>query len=162
MDKLRLSRKSLILLLGGLWILIGLFLVSAVWILWGAVAKPTGLQGDREEVFRKEFLSAHAAEDPDQFMALFHLDGMTEDELRLLRMALQFEVDLPIEGFLFRAIQGGVDLSSYYDPGRQILTLEPVTEVQVIYDTEDRYTASYLLGITEGRYRIIFAKSLPE
>lgn len=160
MGKLRAPSPAFIGFLGIVWVLIGILLILAIWTLSQGAKDNSHIVSEREDLFRREFLAAHQTEDVDSLLELFFLGETTVAELSLLRMALLFEVDLPIAGFLFSPITSRFDFSPYYDAERQRLSLEPIAEVQVIYDTEDRYTASYLLGIKEGRYRIIFAQSL--
>jgi hypothetical protein len=153
------KRRRLITVLGTVWLGLGLLLALSLWSLGNNGAEGARQRLDeRQDNFRRAYLEARQALDAEQMMALYFLEGVTAEERRLLRLALEFEIDLPVRGFSFQPLRSGSQLAALYDRDLQVLTIDPVGIVEVVYETEDRFTNVYLLGLHEGSYRIAYAR----
>ena len=115
------------------------------------------------EAFARAFTKANQATEVAPMLALYALDGTTENTKNLLKNALLYELGLPIQSIEFEALTGSPEESiEYRHQGlNYIATLEPSLRMRVRYQTEDRFESLFSIGKNSaGQWRIISSRPM--
>ena len=113
------------------------------------------------EAFARAFTEANQATEVESMLAIYALEGTTENTKNLLKNALLYELGLPIQSIEFEALTGSPEESiEYRHQGVDyIATLEPSLRMRVRYETEDRFESLFSIGQNSaGQWRIISSR----
>ena len=108
-------------------------------------------------VFRK----ANQANNIEPMLALYELEGSTEQTVNLLENALLYELGLPIRSIDFEPLSGAPEETIYFEHQgiRYGPTLEPLGRMRVRYSTEDGFESLFTIGQnTDGEWRIVSSR----
>ena len=115
------------------------------------------------EAFARAFTEANQATEVEPMLAIYALEGTTENTKNLLKNALLYELGLPIQSIEFEALTGSHEESiEYRHQGVDyIATLEPSLRMRVRYETEDRFESLFSIGKNSaGQWRIISSRPM--
>ena len=115
------------------------------------------------EAFADAFSEANQATGVEPMLAIYALEGTTENTKNLLKNALLYELGLPIQSIEFEALTGSHEESiEYRHQGVDyIATLEPSLRMRVRYETEDRFESLFSIGKNSaGQWRIISSRPM--
>tara|TARA_X000000950_G_scaffold164007_1_gene200479 strand:+ start:13794 stop:14180 length:387 start_codon:yes stop_codon:yes gene_type:complete len=115
------------------------------------------------EAFARAFTEANQATEVEPMLAIYALEGTTENTKNLLKNALLYELGLPIQSIEFEALTGSHEESiEYRHQGVDyIATLEPSLRMRVRYETEDRFESLFSIGKNSaGQWRIICSRPM--
>ena len=115
------------------------------------------------EAFADAFTEANQATGVDPMLAIYALEGTTENTKNLLKNALLYELGLPIQSIEFEALTGSPEESIEYSHQGvdYIATLEPSLRMRVRYETEDRFESLFSIGKNgAGQWRIISSRPM--
>ena len=115
------------------------------------------------EAFADAFTEANQATEVDPMLAIYALEGTTENTKNLLKNALLYELGLPIQSIEFEPLTGSPEESiEYSHQGMDyVATLEPSLRMRVRYETEDRFESLFSIGQNDaGEWRIISSRPI--
>ena len=115
------------------------------------------------EAFADAFTEANQAPEVEPMLAIYALEGTTENTKNLLKNALLYELGLPIQSIEFEALTGSPEESiEYRHQGVDyIATLKPSLRMRVRYETEDRFESLFSIGQNgAGQWRIISSRPM--
>ena len=115
------------------------------------------------EAFADAFTEANQATGVDPMLAIYALEGTTENTKNLLKNALLYELGLPIQSIEFEPLTGSPEESiEYSHQGMDyVATLEPSLRMRVRYETEDRFESLFSIGQNDaGEWRIISSRPI--
>ena len=110
------------------------------------------------EAFADAFSEANQATGVEAMLAIYALEGTTENTKNLLKNAILYELGLPIQSISFEPLTGLPDESIKYthQDVDYIATLEPSMRMRVRYATEDRFESLYSIAQNNaGEWRIV-------
>ena len=110
------------------------------------------------EAFADAFSEANQATGVGAMLAIYALEGTTENTKNLLKNAILYELGLPIQSISFEPLTGLPDESIKYthQDVDYIATLEPSMRMRVRYATEDRFESLYSIAQNNaGEWRIV-------
>ena len=110
------------------------------------------------EAFADAFSEANQATGVEAMLAIYALEGTTENTKSLLKNALLYELGLPIQSISFEPLTGLPEESiEYANQGVDyVATLEPSMRMRVRYATEDRFESLYSIAQNNaGEWRIV-------
>ena len=110
------------------------------------------------EAFADAFSEANQATGVEAMLAIYALEGTTENTKNLLKNAILYELGLPIQSINFEPLTGLPEESiEYTHQGvNYVATLEPSLRMRVRYATEDRFESLYSIAQNNaGEWRII-------
>ena len=110
------------------------------------------------EAFADAFREANEATGVDAMLAIYALEGTTENTKNLLKNAILYELGLPIQSIGFEPLTGLPEESIKYthQDVDYVATLEPSMRMRVRYATEDRFESLYSIAQNNaGEWRII-------
>lgn len=110
------------------------------------------------EAFADAFSEANQATGVEAMLAIYALEGTTENTKSLLKNALLYELGLPIQSISFEPLTGLPEESiEYSNQGVDyVATLEPSMRMRVRYATEDRFESLYSIAQNNaGEWRIV-------
>ena len=115
------------------------------------------------EAFADAFTEASQATEVEPMLAIYALEGTTENTKNLLKNALLYELGLPIQSIEFEPLTGSPEESiAYSHQGLDyIATLKPSLRMRVRYKTEDRFESLFSIGQNSaGQWRIISSRPM--
>ena len=115
------------------------------------------------EAFADAFTKANQATEVEPMLAIYALEGTTENTKNLLKNALLYELGLPIQSIEFEPLTGSPEESiAYSHQGLDyIATLKPSLRMRVRYKTEDRFESLFSIGQNSaGQWRIISSRPM--
>ena len=115
------------------------------------------------EAFADAFTEANQATEVEPMLAIYALEGTTENTKNLLKNALLYELGLPIQSIEFEPLTGSPEESiEYSHQGLDyIATLKPSLRMRVRYETEDRFESLFSIGHNgAGQWRIISSRPM--
>ena len=115
------------------------------------------------EAFADAFTEANQATEVEPMLAIYALEGTTENTKNLLKNALLYELGLPIQSIEFEPLTGSPEESiEYSHQGLDyIATLKPSLRMRVRYETEDRFESLFSIGQNSaGQWRIISSRPM--
>ena len=119
-------------------------------------------QESRElEAFANAFSEANQATGVEAMLAIYALEGATENTKNLLKNAILYELGLPIQSISFEPLNGLPEESIEYthQDVDYVATLEPSLRMRVRYATEDRFESLYSIAQNNaGEWRIISSR----
>ncbi len=133
-------------------------LASLLWLAGCAGEKSTPAEQD----FAERYRAAHASGEVEQMLVLHWLEGVTEQDQFLLRMAIEQELTYPIKNLHFEPTAPEDDYRYEHDGRTWGPNLKPVKRLVVVFDNPENLHTSYLLGEQNGRYYFVNASSLSE
>ena len=100
------------------------------------------------EAFADAFSEANQATGVGAMLAIYALEGTTENTKNLLKNAILYELGLPIQSISFEPLTGLPEESIEYthQDVDYIATLEPSMRMRVRYATEDRFESLYSIA----------------
>ena len=110
------------------------------------------------EAFADAFSEANQATGVGAMLAIYELEGTTENTKNLLKNAILYELGLPIQSISFEPLTGLPDESIEYthQDVDYVATLEPSMRMRVRYATEDRFESLYSIAQNNaGEWRIV-------
>ena len=110
------------------------------------------------EAFADAFSEANQATGVEAMLAIYALEGTTENTKNLLKNAILYELGLPIQSISFEPLTGLPEESIKYthQDVDYIATLEPSMRMRVRYATEDRFESLYSIAQNNaGEWRIV-------
>ena len=110
------------------------------------------------EAFADAFSEANQATGVEAMLAIYALEGTTENTKNLLKNAILYELGLPIQSINFEPLTGLPEESIEYthQDVDYVATLEPSMRMRVSYATEDRFESLYSIAQNNaGEWRII-------
>ena len=110
------------------------------------------------EAFARAFTEANQATGVEAMLAIYALEGTTENTKNLLKNAILYELGLPIQSISFEPLTGLPEESIEYthQDVDYIATLEPSMRMRVRYATEDRFESLYSIAQNNaGEWRIV-------
>ena len=113
------------------------------------------------EAFANAFSEANKATGIEAMLAIYALEGTTENTKNLLKNAILYELGLPIQSISFEPLSGLPEESIEYthQDGDYVATLEPSMRMRVRYATEDRFESLYSIAQNNaGEWRIVSAR----
>lgn len=113
------------------------------------------------EAFADAFSEANQATSDEAMLAIYALEGTTENTKNLLKNAISYELGLPIQSISFEPLTGLPEESiEYTHQGVDyIATLEPRLRMRVQYATEDRFESLYCIAQNgAGKWRIVSSR----
>ena len=128
------------------------------------VLSACGTQESAElEAFADAFTEANQATEVEPMLAIYALEGTTENTKKLLKNALLYELGLPIQSIEFEPLTGSPEeFIEYSHQGLDyIATLKPSLRMRVRYETEDRFESLFSIGQNSaGQWRIISSRPM--
>ena len=115
------------------------------------------------EAFADAFTKANQATEVEPMLAIYALEGTTENTKNLLKNALLYELGLPIQSIEFAALTGSPEESIEYSHQGvdYVATLKPSLRMRVRYETEDRFESLFSIGKNgAGQWRIISSRPM--
>ncbi len=115
------------------------------------------------EALAQAFTEANQATEVEPMLAIYALEGTTENTKNLLKNALLYELGLPIQSIEFEPLTGSPEESiAYSHQGLDyIATLKPSLRMRVRYKTEDRFESLFSIGQNSaGQWRIISSRPM--
>jgi hypothetical protein len=115
------------------------------------------------KAFADAFTEANQASEIEPMLAIYALEGTTENTKNLLKNALLYELGLPIQSIEFEALTGSPEESIEYSHQGvdYIATLKPSLRMRVRYETEDRFESLFSIGKNgAGQWRIISSRPM--
>jgi Tfp pilus assembly protein PilP len=115
------------------------------------------------KAFADAFTEANQASEIEPMLAIYALEGTTENTKNLLKNALLYELGLPIQSIEFEPLTGSPEESiEYSHQGMDyVATLEPSLRMRVRYETEDRFESLFSIGQNDaGEWRIISSRPI--
>ena len=113
------------------------------------------------EAFADAFTEANQATGVGAMLAIYALEGTTENTKKLLKNAILYELGLPIQSISFEPLTGLPEESiEYTHQGVDyVATLEPSMRMRVRYATGDRFESLYSIAQNNaGEWRIVSAR----
>lgn len=113
------------------------------------------------EAFADSFAEANQAIGVEPMLAIYALEGTTENTKNLLKNAVLYELGLPILSIEFEALTGSPEESIEYSHQgvNYIATVEPRLRMRVRYKTEDRFESLFSIGQNDaGEWRIVSSR----
>ena len=110
------------------------------------------------EAFADAFSEANQATSDEAMLAIYALEGTTENTKNLLKNAILYELGLPIQSISFEPLTGLPEESIEYthQDVDYVATLEPSMRMRVRYATEDRFESLYSIAQNNaGDWRIV-------
>ena len=115
-------------------------------------------QSHELEAFADAFSEANQATGVGAMLAIYALEGTTENTKNLLKNAILYELGLPIQSISFEPLTGLPEESIKYthQDVDYVATLEPSMRMRVRYATEDRFESLYSIAQNNaGEWRIV-------
>lgn len=110
------------------------------------------------KAFADAFSEANQATGVEAMLAIYALEGTTENTKNLLKNAILYELGLPIQSINFEPLTGLPEESigyTHHDVD-YVATLEPSMRMRVRYATEDRFESLYSIAQNNaGEWRIV-------
>ena len=110
------------------------------------------------EAFADAFSEANQSTGVEAMLAIYALEGTTENTKNLLKNAILYELGLPIQSINFEPLTGLPEESIEYthQDVDYVATLEPSMRMRVRYATEDRFESLYSIAQNNaGEWRIV-------
>ena len=110
------------------------------------------------EAFADAFSEANKATGVGAMLAIYALEGTTENTKNLLKNAILYELGLPIQSISFEPLTGLPEESIEYthQDVDYVATIEPSMRMRVRYATEDRFESLYCIAQNNaGEWRIV-------
>ena len=110
------------------------------------------------EAFADAFSEANQATGVEAMLAIYALEGTTENTKNLLKNAILYELGLPIQSISFEPLSGLPEESIEYthQDVDYVATLDPSMRMRVRYATEDRFESLYSIAQNNvGEWRIV-------
>ncbi|TVP79612.1 MAG: hypothetical protein EA353_05835 [Puniceicoccaceae bacterium] len=117
------------------------------------------------DVLAAEFRAANQAESIEPMLALYALEGTTQNTRNMLKSAIYFELGMPIQKIEFEPLSGAPEeVIHYTHQGVEYgPTLTPGYRMRVRYRTEDGFESRFTIGqLDDGSWRIITSRPIPE
>lgn len=117
------------------------------------------------EALAAAFREANQAPDIEPMLALYELDGATDQTMAMLKNALLYEHGLPIRSIEFEPLTGAPEERIAYEHQgvRYGPTLKPELRMRIRYATEDRFESLFTIGQnSQGAWRIVSSKPVEE
>ena len=108
--------------------------------------------------FADAFSEANQATEVGAMLAIYALEGTTENTKNLLKNAILYELGLPIQSISFEPLTGLPEesIEYTYQDVDYVATLEPSMRMRVRYATEDRFESLYSIAQNNaGEWRIV-------
>ena len=113
------------------------------------------------EAFADAFSEANQANGVEAMLAIYALDGTTENTKNFLKNAILYELGLPIQSISFEPLNGLPEESIEYTHQAldYVATLEPSLRMRVCYATKDRFESLYSIAQNDaGEWRIVSSR----
>ena len=110
------------------------------------------------KAFADAFSEANQATGVEAMLAIYALEGTTENTKNLLKNAILYELGLPIQSINFEPLTGLPEESIEYthQDVDYVATLEPSMRMRVRYATEDCFESLYSIAQNNaGEWRIV-------
>ena len=133
-----------------------ILLVVFACVFSGCDRSSLGEESARERL-RKAFTAASEAGDAQAMLNLFCWDHVEERYRKMIEVAVHNEIHFPLRQITFHDIGPDESIDFEFRGTPYTANLEPRLRMGVEYQTEDFFTASYLLGFQDGAYKIINA-----
>ncbi len=115
------------------------------------------------EAFAKAFHAANQASDIEPMLALYELQGSSEQTVKLLKIALLYELGMPIQSIDFEPLSGSPEETIHFEYQNVPYgpTLEPRQRMRVHYSTEDGFESLFTIGQNaDGDWRIVSSRPI--
>jgi hypothetical protein len=130
-----------------------------------AACRPQARQEPGLQALADDFRAANQAANYQPMLRLYYTEGCDERSVRRLKLALEYELGLPIKRIDFESLAGApeetidfIHAGIHYGP-----SLKPRYRMRVVYSVEDHFTSLFTIGkSTSGDWHIICAKPEPE
>lgn len=96
-------------------------------------------------------------------LELYEIAGSSEQTISLLKVAIGFELGMPIKNIEFAELSGAPEETIHFTHKGQAYgpTLEPAYRMRVLYDTEDRFESVFTIGrSTGGNFRFVSSRPI--
>lgn len=116
---------------------------------------------DGLDAFADAFREANQADTIEPMLALYALEGTSENTRNLLRNTLRFELGMPLESINFEPLSGAPEeVINYTHQGVEFgPTLTPGYRMHVRYRTEDNFESRFTIGqLDDGSWRIVSSR----
>ena len=126
-----------------------------------AGCSPQERDTDDLEAFASAFRLANKGMNIEPMLALYALDGSTDETKVMLKKALLYEHGLPIHSINFEPLIGKLDEQISYTHGgiKYGPSIVPIYRMRVRYRTEDNFESLFTIGKnSQGMLRIVFSK----
>lgn len=123
--------------------------------------KPESSSNKELQAFADSFTAANQSRSIQPMLELYELEGSTEQTVSMLRNALLYELNMPIQSIQFEPLSSSPEESIQYEhQGIEYgPTLEPRLRMRVNYATEDKFESLFTIGQnTAGEWRIISSR----
>jgi hypothetical protein len=115
------------------------------------------------EAFADAFTEANQATGIEPMLAIYALEGTTENTKNLLKNAVLYELGLPIQSIEFEPLTGSPEesIEYTYQGVNYIATVEPSLRMRVRYKTEDHFESLFSIGQNgTGEWRIVSSRPM--
>jgi hypothetical protein len=120
---------------------------------------------DGLNTFADAFRAANQADTIEPMLALYALDGTSENTRNLLKNTLRFELGMPLESIDFEPLSGAPEeLINFTHQGIEYgPTLTPAYRMHVRYRTEDNFESRFTIGrLNDGSWRIVSSRPIAD
>lgn len=110
--------------------------------------------------FSESFMAANESRNVEAMLELFAFEEADQKTINLLRIAIEFEIGLPVESLVFESLSGAPEeIIDYTHNGISYRpSLKPKYRMKVQYDVEGQLASKYTLGRNiENAWRIVTA-----
>ena len=110
--------------------------------------------------FSESFMAANESRNVEAMLELFAFEEADQKTINLLRIAIEFEIGLPVESLVFESLSGAPEeIIDYTHNGISYRpSLKPKYRMKVQYDVEGQLASKYTLGRNiENDWRIVTA-----
>lgn len=110
--------------------------------------------------FAQDFKIANESNGLNLMLDLYSIESMDPDDLSILKVALGFELGLPIKDIYFKELDGSPEETiSFEKNGEQYeASISPKKKMIVIYDTLELFTSEFTIGLDSNKnWKIITA-----
>ncbi|WPJ97974.1 hypothetical protein SH580_09655 [Coraliomargarita algicola] len=136
-----------------------LALICALLTLYGCHNQQSAELRDFAQAFRQ----ANQADEIEPMLALYALNGSTEQTVNLLKSALLNELGMPISQIEFEALTGSPEETIHYTHNgiEYGPTIQPLMRMRVSYATEDKFESLYSIGKNDAdHWRIVSSRPI--
>jgi len=122
-----------------------------------------GHQDNEATRFLEKVRAAYACESVDELLELYAWEGVPRERRRSIRIALEFEIDLPVRTLEIRPIRSVREMEDHLADGSLRPNLHPEYYLWMEYDTSERLSYSMLVGRNSaGELRLIVGVPVDE
>jgi len=117
------------------------------------------------QVFADAFREANKATEIEPMLALYELEGSTEQTINLLKNTLLYELGLPIRSIDFEPLSGAPEETIRFEHQEieYVATIEPLLRMRVRYETEDGFESLFSIGQNAAaEWRIVSSRPVAQ